>query len=66
MQMYDSHSIKEETTDKVFQEQRGASLFDFDLFNFQDLLNAQDPTLQWKGIKGLIWTCDLQPLSVKQ
>ena len=44
MQMYESHIIEGETTDEVFQEQRGASLLDCYLFNFQDLLNAQDPT----------------------
>ena len=47
--MSQNHRIKGKTTDEAFQEQcflweRGASVgAGFDLFNSEDLLNAQEP-----------------------
>ena len=50
--MPQNHRIKGWTTDEAFQEQcflweRGASISAlFDLFNFQDLLHAQEPFIK--------------------
>ena len=55
--MSQSHRIKGGTADEAFQEQcflwdRGAPVgVDFDLFNFQDHLHAQDHVTLWREEK---------------
>ena len=52
--MSQSHNIKGGTTDEAFEEQcflweRGAAVgADFHLFNFQDILHAQEHFKHWR------------------